>query len=245
MRVTNHPPPSRTPRASAATDSVLHVGQSSAPEARNPTSDDSRAPIADYPTEGPDGFDGFEAFDAFCRSHHGSVVGLAFSLTGDWSTAEDLAQDAFLAAFARWDRLRGYDNPGAWVRRVVANRAVSWRRRATNELRAITRLGNRRTTTTVEPPEVDDALWAEVRRLPRRQAQVFALTYVDDLDLDQVAAVLGISSGTAKTHLGRSRAALSKPGPCESTPSSNVAPTASRKPLVSPSSNTPLKDGHS
>ena len=45
-----------------------------------------------------------------------------------------------------------------------------------------------------------------MRRLPVRQAQVFALTYVDDLSLDQVGGVLQISPGTAKTHLQRARA---------------------------------------
>src|SRR5689334_15162235 len=79
-------------------------------------------------------------FDRFCREEFAAVTGLAFVLTGSWPVAEDLAQEAFFAAYRRWDELRGYDKPGAWVRRAVANRAVSWRRRLRSEAAALTRL---------------------------------------------------------------------------------------------------------
>src|SRR4051794_32907715 len=72
-------------------------------------------------------------FDRFCAQEYAAVAGLAFVLTGSWTTAEDLTQDAFFAAFRKWDQLQRYDKPGAWVRRVVANRAVSWRRRLGTE----------------------------------------------------------------------------------------------------------------
>ena len=146
-------------------------------------------------------------FDRFCRDEYRAVVGLAFVLTGRWAVAEDLAQDAFLDAFRRWDELSSYDRPAAWVRRVVVNRSVSRRRRVMSEARALARLGTRRTPAATIP-EHDTEVWALVRALPPRQAQVFALTYVEDLALDQVAAVLGITKGTAKTHLQRARAAL-------------------------------------
>jgi RNA polymerase sigma-70 factor (ECF subfamily) len=146
-------------------------------------------------------------FDRFCATERAAVVGLAFALCGDWGAAEDLAQDAFFAAYRQWSRLASYDHPGAWVRRVGANRAVSRRRRLVSEAKALTRLGGRRRPSSDLPP-IDDEVWAAVRRLPARQAQVFALTYVDDLSLEQVGGVLQISPGTAKTHLQRARAAL-------------------------------------
>lgn len=170
-------------------------------------------------------------FDRFCAEEYAAVAGLAFVLTGSWATAEDLAQDAFFAAFRKWDQLQRYDKPGAWVRRVVANRAVSWRRRLGSEAKALTRLGGRRQRTADDIDLPDDAeVWALVRRLPPRQAQVFALTYVEDLSLDQVAAVLAISQGTAKTHLKRARAALiterpANPAPNESPPTDRSAAT--------------------
>ena len=170
--------------------------------------DDDAHPVNEVAIGGP------ADFDAFCRREHAAVVGLGYVLTGSWTAAEDLAQDAFFAAFRRWDTIATYEDRGAWVRRVVANRAVSWRRRLGAEARAMTRLGGRPAGGAAhdEIPERDAEAWALVRRLPARQAQVFALTYVEDLSLEQVGAVLGISAGTAKTHLTRARAALAAAG---------------------------------
>ena len=53
-----------------------------------------------------------------------------------------------------------------------------------------------------------ERFWAEVRQLPRRQAQVIALHYMYDLSVADVAATLGCAEGTVKVHLSRGRAAL-------------------------------------
>jgi RNA polymerase sigma-70 factor, ECF subfamily len=156
--------------------------------------------------EGPDLTD-VDDFERFCRAEYQSVVGLAFALTGSSTAAEDLAQDAFFDAFRRWERLRAFEKPSAWVRRAVVNRSVSRHRRLMSEARAVARLG-RRPEPVIEIPERDAEVWAAVRHLPRRQAQVFALTYVDDLAIGRVAEVLGISEETAKTHLKRARRTL-------------------------------------
>jgi|GEM_PF-5852529 len=84
------------------------------------------------------------SFEAFYASELKAVVGLAYVLSGSRSGAEDLAQQGFLAAYREWDRISGYDETGAWVRRVVANRAVSGFRRARVETRASIRLASDR-----------------------------------------------------------------------------------------------------
>ncbi len=78
-------------------------------------------------------------FASFYASELRQVVGLAYVISGSRSGAEDLAQDAFLAAYKRWEQVGRYPNPGAWVRRVVSNRAVSVFRRRTAEARALLR----------------------------------------------------------------------------------------------------------
>ena len=50
--------------------------------------------------------------------------------------------------------------------------------------------------------------WTEVRRLPRRQAQVVALHYIYDLGVADIATTLGCAEGTVKVHLSRGRSAL-------------------------------------
>ena len=93
--------------------------------------------------------------------------------------------------------------------RACANRAVSRLRRRAVEARGLTRLGAQRPVG--EPlPEEYEAFWAEVRRLPRRQAQAIALQYVYDLSVAEIAHTLGMAEGTVKSHLFRGRAALAR-----------------------------------
>ena len=153
---------------------------------------------------------GPEDFDAFFRREYRKLVGLAMVLSGDRAAAEDLAQDALFAAHRKWSELAEYDDPGAWVRRVVANRsASSWRRR-TRELRAMTRLRGHAVEVVppLDPP--DEEFWAAVRALPARQAQCIALTYLDDRSAAEIGAILGISPTTVRVHLHEGRAALAR-----------------------------------
>jgi RNA polymerase sigma-70 factor, ECF subfamily len=147
-----------------------------------------------------------ETFEQFYRREMPALVAFARALSGA-ACAEDLAQDAMITAYRRWDVVSHFDVPSAWVRRVCANRAVSTWRRGTVEARALLRLGARRCL--VEPIAADhEAFWAEVRRLPRRQAQVIALHYLYDLDIAGIATTLGCAEGTVKVHLSRGRTAL-------------------------------------
>lgn len=105
-----------------------------------------------------------------------SVLGMAYALSSDVSIAEDLCQDAFMAAFHRWSEVGAMDHPGAWVRRVVANRSASRFRRLAAEGRALLRLG--RPAHEIPSPSADSvAVWTALRRLPPRQAEMVVLTY--------------------------------------------------------------------
>ncbi len=148
-----------------------------------------------------------EDFESFYARERKPVVGLAFVLSGSRSGAEDLAQDAFLTAYKQWDTVGRYDNPGAWVRRVVANRSVSTIRRRTAEAKALVRIGG---SSFVVPEMSSDAVatWAAVRRLPTRQAQAIALRYYDRSSIADIARILDCSQNTVKTHLQRAKKTL-------------------------------------
>jgi RNA polymerase sigma factor (sigma-70 family) len=152
------------------------------------------------------GVDVDDGFDDFVRREYPGVLRLAIALCGNVHAAEDLAQEAFVAARSRWP-LAGVDRPDAWVRRVVANRSVSRWRRLGAEARALARLGGRRDPV-VEIPETDERVWAAVRRLPAAQARVVALVYVEDRPVAEVAVILGCSPDTVRTHLWRARTRL-------------------------------------
>jgi RNA polymerase sigma factor (sigma-70 family) len=163
------------------------------------------APVVAGPGAGPGRGDG--VVDFVHREYPG-VLRLAVALCGNEHAAEDLAQEAFVAARARWP-LTGVDRPDAWVRRVVANRSVSRWRRLGAEARALARLGGRREPVVVLP-EPDERVWAAVRRLPAKQAQAVALVYVEDRPVAEVAVILGCSPDTVRTHLWRARTRLAE-----------------------------------
>lgn len=149
------------------------------------------------------------AFADFYATEARVVIGLAIALTGDAGEGEDVAQEAFTRAYRDWDRVGAYDNPGAWVRRVVANLTVSrWRRRR-SERRALTRLRSRATAEpTFEP--VDHAFWAAVRSLPRDQALAVGLFYIEDRSVADIAACMDRPENTVKSLLHRARARLAE-----------------------------------
>jgi RNA polymerase sigma-70 factor (ECF subfamily) len=149
-------------------------------------------------------------FETFARREHRPLVGFAWALTGDRAAAEDLAQEALAAAWHRWAVVGGYDRPGAWARRVVANRAIDRRRKAGREQRALRRLGGNAHPAVVELEPDDDRFWAEVRRLPERQAQAVALHYLEDRGVAEIAEILGCAEATVRVHLHRGRLALGR-----------------------------------
>lgn len=165
----------------------------------------SRADVAEVGTR----VESVESFEQFYRREFPRLLVLARALAGDpW--AEDIAHDSMLVAYRHWTRISLMDSPAGYVHRICAHKAVSWMRRASAERRALRRVVARGVVT-VEPMSADhERFWAEVRRLPRRQAETVALFYGLDLALPVIAETLGCAEGTVKAHLARARAQLSQ-----------------------------------
>lgn len=151
--------------------------------------------------------DSADSFEGFYMKEYPSVVSLAYALSGSRWVAEDLAQEAFLVVHTRWDAVSGYDRPEIWVRRVVANLSVSALRRRVAEAKAVARMSSARAPDSALSVETIE-FWRAVRSLPRRQKQVIALHYVEDLPIAGIAQVLEIAEGTVKKHLHDGRATL-------------------------------------
>lgn len=147
-------------------------------------------------------------FDAFYRREMPRLLVLARVLAGA-SVAEDLAQEAMLVAYRRWDDVASYESPAAWVRSVCMHKAVSLVRRRALERRLLRQVGAFRSDGEDLLGD-DERFWAAVRALPLRQAQAVALHYALDLPVAEVAATLGCAQGTVKSHLSRARAALTR-----------------------------------
>lgn len=152
-----------------------------------------------------------EPFDVFFRREQRGLVALGYVLTGSKAAAEDLAQDAMIAASRQWGRVGRLENPTAWVRRAVANRSMSLIRRRINDSKVVARLAVRQQPSLVNDdlPSESAHIWALVRRLPRRQAQVVTLSALHRLSLAEIGEVLELSKETVQTHLRRARETLS------------------------------------
>jgi RNA polymerase sigma-70 factor (ECF subfamily) len=150
---------------------------------------------------------GVVSFPTLFRAEYRGLVAIAWGLTGSRETAEDIAQEALLSLHHRLARGDLIENPAAYVRRSCSNLSVSWVRRKMAETRALLRVGVPQGSAPALDAE-NEVFWSEVRRLPRRQAQVVALFYGYDMSVADLAMTLEISPGTAKTHLFRGRQTL-------------------------------------
>jgi len=146
------------------------------------------------------------SFDGFYTAHFGAlVVQLRAALGGDLAEAQDVVQESFCRAWDNWDRLTGYDDPVAWVRRVAWNIAFSrWRR-----LRTARRyLPHPRPEPVAGPGPDRVALTAALARLPLDQRRVVVLYYLGDLPVSAIAEECDVPESTIRSRLHRARAAL-------------------------------------
>jgi RNA polymerase sigma-70 factor (ECF subfamily) len=147
-------------------------------------------------------------FEELYTSTFGRLVGQLFLVTGDLHEAEEVVQEAFTRAAGRWQRLREYDLPELWVRRVAINLATDGRRRVRRRLAVQAQLDAEQAAV-VPPISVDGlAVAAALATLPRRQRQVVVLHYLLDVPVGEVARQLSMPVGTVKSRLARARSAL-------------------------------------
>lgn len=149
---------------------------------------------------------GDDEFRSFYERLQPRAVSVARRLVNDPAVAEDLAAEAFARAYARWGKVRKHPNPDAWLLRVVGNVAV-------DHVRHEARRPDPGTGEVRRDPSADDAslridLTDAMQHLSGRQQEVVVLRYLIDLPEDEVAASLGMSTGSVKTHLSRARAKL-------------------------------------
>ncbi|MCZ7535399.1 MAG: SigE family RNA polymerase sigma factor [Acidimicrobiia bacterium] len=151
-----------------------------------------------------------EALSDLYQDHYRSLVRLAAILVDDREAAEDVVQDAFVKAYRSWGRLKDPAAAPAYLRSIVLNTARSGLRR---------RLVAARHRPAAPPPTAaadESVLLSEDRRevldalraLPRRQRECLTLRYYLDCSEAEIAATLGISTGSVKSHASRGLAAL-------------------------------------
>jgi RNA polymerase sigma-70 factor (ECF subfamily) len=144
-------------------------------------------------------------FDSFYQAHYRRLTVQLCAYTGDLHLAQDLVQDAFCRAFAKWASVSRYDDPAAWVRRVAWNLATSrWRRTKV----AQTFLRGQREQHFSGPGPDRLHLVAALAGLPEKHRRVVVLHHLTGLSVAEIAQQEGVAEGTVKSWLHRGRTAL-------------------------------------
>jgi RNA polymerase sigma-70 factor (sigma-E family) len=139
-----------------------------------------------------------------------SLVRLARLFVDDRNAAEDLVQEAFIRLARSAHRIIDETKAAAYLRSIVLNLARDNNRRGLVSLRHHLPLDDARASTEdeIELREDQREVIEALRELPHRQRNALVLRYYEELGVDDIAAAMGISRNSVKTHLKRGLAAL-------------------------------------
>ncbi|MEH1164742.1 SigE family RNA polymerase sigma factor [Micromonospora sp. CPCC 205539] len=150
-------------------------------------------------------------YEEFADTRLAPLLRYAVMLTGDPHQAQDLLQETMVRVQLNWRRVARADSPERYVRRMLTNQYVDWRRGS----------WMRRVLLRAEPDEgvpaladhaqsaVDrDQIWSWLSRLPRRQRATLVLRYYEDLPDAEIADILGCAVGTVRSSISRALATL-------------------------------------
>lgn len=147
-------------------------------------------------------------FDDWVEARVAALLRFAYLVTGSQPAAEDAVQSALVSACEKWSRVSRRDDRDAYVRRMVVNAHISaWRRHGRKESPVELVRGS----TSADPAEAvarNDAVWRMCSALPPQQRAAVVLRYYEDLEYGEIAAVLGITEVTVRSHVHRALAAL-------------------------------------
>lgn len=148
-------------------------------------------------------------FEEFVRSDSVTLLRFAVALTGDRGLAEDLVQDTLVKAFRSWHRIETTDQPWSYVRRMLVNEHVSWRRKWSRivpvaDVGLISQSG----PSGIEGVADRDLVLKYLRLLPARQRAAVVLHYLEDMPTEQIADVLGCRPATVRAYLSKAMTTL-------------------------------------
>jgi RNA polymerase sigma-70 factor (sigma-E family) len=151
------------------------------------------------------------SFDDFVVNGMGRVLRFAAVLTGDRYLAEEVVQDVLLKAHRRWASISELAQPEAYVRRMVVNEYISWRRKwarivPSSDIAQRTDLPHvpDHAERVANRSDVADRL----RVLAPRQRAVIVLRYYQDLPDAEIAEMLGCSLSAVRSYASRALAAM-------------------------------------
>lgn len=148
-------------------------------------------------------------FTAFVTARSGSLLRLAYVLTGQRGDAEDLVQVALAKAYVAWPRIRSANAVDSYVRTCLVRAHFSGRRRRrVAQVPLSVEPADKASASALEAVDDREGLWAALQALPSRQRTVLVLKFFEDLDEASIAELMKCSRGTVKSQTSKALKSL-------------------------------------
>ena len=155
------------------------------------------------------------AFDRIVEQHSSDIAALANRLLGWSGEVEDVTQDIFLAAFLGLKKFRCDCSIKTWLFTITVNKCRSYRYRHMLRRRRISQVADIAVPIsegTMDNRSMENETFEQVRcavqALPVKYREPVVLRYLQELPVDQISRILGISKNTLQVRLNRARARL-------------------------------------
>ena len=151
------------------------------------------------------------AFDALYAAHVDRVFALCLRMTADERRAEELTQDVVVKVWRHLDGFRGESAFTTWLHRVTVNAVLDDRKaraRRPAQLSAVPATAYGRGSARDQDPGARLALERAIAGLPARARMAIVLHGVEGYSYEEVAELMGVATGTVKSHIHRARALL-------------------------------------
>ena len=146
--------------------------------------------------------------ESLFRRHWPSAYRAAFLIVHDHAAAEDIAQEAFIAAIRRLDRFDRRRRFSPWLYTIVANRAIDWTRARAARRESVSEPPASAAAPEPPPAHYSDEVLAALRELSPEHRAVVVLRYVVECTPGEIARALGLPRGTVNSRLRRGLDAL-------------------------------------
>jgi RNA polymerase sigma-70 factor (ECF subfamily) len=165
------------------------------------------------------------AYDELVRTYHSSLFHVAYRMIGDAGDAADVVQEIFVKVFRNIGSFRGDSSLKTWIFRIgfseILNRLRWWRRRYRSSTVSLDesvadsfpmQVADEHPSPlqALESKERDQAIQEALKKLTSDHRSILVLRDIEGFSYNEIADVLGVSTGTVKSRLARARADMKK-----------------------------------
>ncbi len=161
-----------------------------------------------------------EAFGQLIDRHAPTIINLAYRMVANRAEAEDLAQEAFLAAFKALSTFRADSKFSTWLYRIAANKCKDWLRAKRPGMgqqdvdideTLDTHIAEEQTPERLlSQQQVAQELEQAIQRLPPLYREAFVMKHIEGMSYEEMEAILGVNSDTLKMRVYKGRLQLSR-----------------------------------